>query len=231
MLKLIKLEYRKNRAWKYLINALILTFILGLFVFSIGFFEDASPGSKETVGFLIEMITSMAFLVFTGVMISSFIVSAYKNNTMGLMFTYPINRKKILISKVIAVWIISFICLLISKLIIYLSMYGFSNILEPKMPLGYNLSYISFYTYMIFKSFTTVATAFLALPIGILLNSSKAVIITSFILLVFLEGDIGDFSLRGNSANSIILSSIILTAISIFFIIFSIRNVDKKDLV
>ena len=39
----------------------------------------------------------MAFLVFTGIMLSVFIVSAYKNKTINIMFSYPIKRQKILV--------------------------------------------------------------------------------------------------------------------------------------
>ncbi len=53
---------------------------------------------KPTAG-SIELFTSMSFLIFTSVMLSSFIVSAYKNKTMNLMFSYPIRRQKILVSQ------------------------------------------------------------------------------------------------------------------------------------
>lgn len=43
----------------------------------------------------IELFTNMAYLIFTGVMLSTFIVSAYKNKTMNLMFSYPIKRQEI----------------------------------------------------------------------------------------------------------------------------------------
>ena len=42
-------------------------------------------------------------------MLSSFIVSAYKNKTMILRFSYPIKRQKILASQMLAVCI--FICM------------------------------------------------------------------------------------------------------------------------
>lgn len=61
----------------------------------------------------------MSFLVFTSVMLSSFIVSAYQNKTMNLMFSYPIKRQKILVSQMLAVWIFNFITLILTKLLLY----------------------------------------------------------------------------------------------------------------
>ena len=105
MLKLIKLEYQKNRIGKYVRSAVILASVLCLFLFALAFFgiandpdtgvPDAALG-KGTISAPIELFTSMSFLVFTGIMLSSFIVSVYKNKTMSLMFSYPIKRQKIL---------------------------------------------------------------------------------------------------------------------------------------
>ena len=62
----------------------------------------------------IELFTSMAFLIYTSVMLASFIVSAYKNKTMNLMFSYPIKRQKILASQMIAVWTFNFAALILT---------------------------------------------------------------------------------------------------------------------
>lgn len=63
---------------------------------------DAAPGT-DVISAPVELFTSMAFLVYTSVMLVSFIVSSYKNKTMNLMFFCPIKRQKILTSQVIAV--------------------------------------------------------------------------------------------------------------------------------
>lgn len=119
MLKLIQLEWKKNNIRKYICNAVILTVLLCLFIFALAFLgiaDDpdgtlvAAPG-MENISAPIELFTGMAWLIFTGVMLASFIVSAYKNKTMNLMFTYPIKRRKILASQMAAVWIFNFTAL------------------------------------------------------------------------------------------------------------------------
>lgn len=117
MIKLIKLEWKKNQIGKYIRNAVILTALLCLFIFAMDFLgiandpetgvPDTAPGMNN-ISSTIELFSSMAFLVFTGVMLSSFIVSAYKNKTMNLMFSYPVKRQKILVSQMLAVWIFNF---------------------------------------------------------------------------------------------------------------------------
>ncbi len=113
MLKLIRLEWKKNHIGKYIRGAVIMAFVLGLFIFALAFLGiandpdgtlDAAPGT-DVVSAPIELFTSMAFLIYTSVMLASFIVSAYKDKTMNLMFSYPIKRQKILASQMAAVWI------------------------------------------------------------------------------------------------------------------------------
>ena len=100
----------------------------------------------------------MAFLIFTSVMLASFIVSAYKNKIMNLMFTYPVKRQKILASQMMAV------------------------------------------------------------------KSSKAAIITSFLLIFLTQANVGDFTMADNA-----VFPLVLTAVSFGFAVLSICNVENKD--
>ena len=100
MFKLIRLEWKKNNVGKYIRNAVIMAALICLFIFALCYLgiandPDAAPGNSA-VSPSIELFTSMAFLIFTGVMLSTYIVNAYKNKTMNLMFLYPIKRQKIL---------------------------------------------------------------------------------------------------------------------------------------
>lgn len=128
MLKLIRLEWQKNNIGKYIRNAVILAVLLSIFMFALCYLgiandpetgvPDAAPGNS-TISAPIELFSSMSFLVFTGVMLSTFIVSAYQNKTMDLMFSYPIKRQKILVSQMLAVWIFNFAALVLTKLLLY----------------------------------------------------------------------------------------------------------------
>lgn len=126
MIKLIKLEYKKNNIKKYIIITLILTGVLLLFCFAqtyLGIARDSDTGvvdaveGANTVDSYVDLLTTISFLILSSAMQSTFIVDAYKNKTMDLMFQYPIGRKKILISKILAVLIFSFAALVLCKLI------------------------------------------------------------------------------------------------------------------
>lgn len=166
MRKLMKLEWKKNNIGKYIRIAVILTALLCLFTFALAFLGiaddpdgtlDAAPG-MDTISSPIELFTGMAFLIFASVMLASFIVSAYKNKTMNLMFTYPVKRQKILVSQMMAV------------------------------------------------------------------KSSKAAIITSFLLIFLTQANVGDFTMADNA-----VFPLVLTAVSFGFAVLSICNVENKD--
>ena len=98
MFKLIRLEWKKNNVGKYIRNAVIMAALICLFIFALCYLgiandpetgvPDAAPGNSA-VSPSIELFTSMAFLIFTGVMLSAYIVNAYKNKTMNLMYQRP----------------------------------------------------------------------------------------------------------------------------------------------
>lgn len=233
MLKLIRLEWKKNNIGKYIRNAVILTALLCLFTFALAFLGiaddpdgtlDAAPG-MDTISSPIELFTGMAFLIFTCVMLASFIVSAYKNKTMNLMFTYPVKRQKILASQMAAVWIFNFVALVLSKFVIYLCIFIGSKYMRSSFVIDFDIGSLSFYIQLFLKSFVIVSMSFIALFVGMALKSSKAAILTSFLLIFLTQANVGDFTMADNA-----VFPFVLTAVSFGFAVLSIHNVENKDI-
>ncbi len=110
MIKLIRLEWKKNNIASYIRYAAVLAALLGVFLYALAFWGianepdgtlDAAEG-MNVISSPVELFTGIAFLIFTSAMLASFIVSAYKNKTMNLMFSYPIKRQKILAAQMLA---------------------------------------------------------------------------------------------------------------------------------
>ena len=234
MLKLIRLEWKKNNIGKYIRSAVILAIILCAFLFALAYLgiandpdtgvPDAAPWN-EMISSSIELFTGMSFLVFTGVMLASFIVTAYKNKTMNLMFSYPIKRQKILVSQMLAVWIFNLIALILTKLLVYGCVLVGSLFMKSAFLLDFNMASASFYVQLILKSIVIVSMSFIALFIGLAMKSSKATIISSFLLIFLTQANIGDFTLKDNLA-----FPVILTGISVVFAVLSVCHAETKDL-
>lgn len=234
MWKLICLEWKKNHLGTYIKGAVLLAAALGLFIYALAFLGiandpdgvlDAAPGG-DTISAPIELFTSMAFLIYTSVMLASFIVSAYKNKTMNLMFTYPIKRQNILISQMLSVWLFNAAALLLTRLAIYLGVYWVAQSNESAFAVDFDLGNAAFYLRLILNSVEIVSMSFIALFVGMAWRSSKAVIVTSFLLIFLTQGNVGTFTM----ADSVVVP-VVLTGISAGFAVLTVWNVEKKDLV
>lgn len=233
MIKLMKLEWKKNKIGKYLCYAIVLAALLCFFVFALAFLGiandpdgtlDAAEG-MDVISAPIELFTSMSFLIFTSVMLAAFIVSAYKNKTMNLMFSYPIKRQKILASQMLSVWIFNFVALVMTKLLIYTCIYIGAGRMQSSFVIDFQMGELDFYIQLLAKSMVTVSMSFIALFVGMSMKSSKATLITAFLLIFLTQANIGDLSLAGNA-----VFPMMLTVLSLIFAVLTIRNVENRDL-
>ena len=234
MLKLIKLEWKKNNTGKYLLKALILAALLCFFILALAYLgiandpdtgvPDAAPGNG-TISAPIELFTGMCYLIYTSSMLSAFIISSYQNRTMELMFSYPIRRQKILVSQMLAVWIFSFTALVLTKLLLYGAVLVCSLVRQSAFPLDYSMDSPHFYIQLILKSAVTVSISFIALFIALKLKSTKAALITSFLLILLTQANVGDITLADNT-----VFPLLLAAGSLVFAVLSVCRAETRDL-
>lgn len=227
MLKLIRLEWKKNNIIKYVRNAFIMVIVLFVFLLMVaGELEADETKSAYGIDMLksgVELFTNMSFIIFTSTMLASFTVGAYKNKTMNLMFSYPINRKKILLSQMLSVWIFNFIALVLAKVFIYCALSAvkkYTFITAKSITLGNPVFYIE----ILVDSAVMVSISFIALLIGLKMKSSKAAIIAGVIIVCFTQGNIGTYTLTGNIPFYIIL--LVMSAVSVFFTLYKLETRD-----
>ncbi len=228
MMKLIRLEWKKNNVLKYIRNAVITTVVLAILIVPMAGELEAS-GTVQLYGNSMlctttELFVHMAYIIFTGVMLAAFLVGAYEKKTMNLMFSYPIKRKKILLSKMAAVWIFNLIAMIVSKVLIYLALIwtrSFTGISASEIQFGR----LSFWLEILLGSAAMVSISYISLLIGLKMRSSKATIVSSVVIVCLTQGNIGSATLANN-----IPFFVILFAASIVSVYLSIYNVETKDL-
>ncbi|HIX14698.1 MAG TPA: ABC transporter permease [Candidatus Hungatella pullicola] len=228
MLKLIRLEWKKHALWKYIRNAAITTAaFIGLLILIA---SDPSTGEmvletgKSTIHSLTEMFMNMAYLVFTGVMFASFVVAEYENKLMHLMFSYPIKRKKIMLAKIFSVFLFNFIVLLLSKLLIYLILI----ITKGTEATGIYTDDLSFWSNTILSAFLSICSSCFALVVGMKMKSSKACVISAFVVMLVILG-----ITQGNVISYLSVNGTIAYLMQIagaFLALFlSIHNIETED--
>ena len=232
--KLIKLEWEKYEIGKYIRNAAILIVLLVIFNYAmtfLGIANDPDTGvpdmaiSNMGVSTNVELLTDITFLIFAAAMHATFIIGAYKNKTMNLMFLYPLNRKKIMAAKMLAVCIFCFAGIVIAKLACYgVSNLGFMMGQKASFPMDYNMLSVSFYIQLLIRSAATISISLLALLSGMIAKSSKVTVISSFLLIILMQGNVGGATLKDNLA-----VPIVLLAISVLAAILIVQRVEKRD--
>ncbi len=97
--------------------------------------------------------------------------------------------------------------------------------MQSSFTIDFSIISLSFYIQLILKSVVIVSMSFIALFVGIAMKSSKATIITSFLLIFLTQANVGDFTLAGN-----VVIPLILTIISFGFVILSVYHTENRDL-
>lgn len=227
MLKLIRLEWKKNNIAKYVRNAFIMVIILLMLILAVAGELEADETVLEQGNSMlksgVELFTNMSFIVFTSTMLAAFIVNSYKNKTINLMFSYPISRKKILLSQMLSVWIFNFIALVLSKVLLYAVLVitkEYMLITARDIALGSGMFYIEIFI----NSAVMVSISFIALLIGLKMKSSKATIITGVIIVCLTQGNIGSYTLLGSIPFYALL--LIISAVSVFLTLYKLETRD-----
>ena len=231
MWKLMKLEWKKNNLKKYIVKAAAVTVILFLLLFM----TSGELESKETVEIYgqsmiyaaIKMFADSCFILCTGVMLASVIISAYRNKTMNLMFSYPIKRQKILFSQMLVVWIFNFVALVLCKLFLFGGFFLLGNwtgIALQGITSGEIFGQVAFWLELAMDSAAMVSISYVVLFVGMRAKSSKAAILTSFLVIVLTQGNIGSYTLINNVPFYLALT--VLAAVSVFLCVYKIEERD-----
>lgn len=126
MLNLIKLEIKKFKLGGiikgFLIATLCITAVICLPVLTPKT-TDKPYNDFGDIVMMIDTFVRVVFIIYGSAMISKLVISEFKNKTINLMFMYPINRKKILTSKLIIVSMFTFMSIIIGNIIVALSMF------------------------------------------------------------------------------------------------------------
>lgn len=227
MLKLIRIEWKKNNIGKQMRSAAVTTAVLMLFMLMTAP-ELEATGTVEVYGSsmldaAVGLFAHMTYMVFTGVMIAVYIVAAYEKKTINLMFSYPIRRSKIILSKIFAVWIFNFAAMVISKAVLYWGLLltrSYTGISGDGLLVGEP----SFWLDAVLSSAAMVSISFIALPVGMKMKSSKAAIVASVIIVCFTQGQIGAVSLVNN-----MMFYAILFAVAVASVWLSVWRVELRD--
>ena len=228
MLKLIKLEMKKVKMWGYIRGALIANLVIIALV-ALVIFGTTNEGNLRFTNFsvvfsLTDSLVKATFLIFSSVLIARFIIEEYKTNTITVLFMYPINRKKLMIAKLIIVVLFTFIAMVLSNIFIdfvLCMVNNFYNFIPGKLTATLVIN--TFMTICV-NAFAAAGMGLIPLFFGMRKKSVPTTIISAIIIVSIVCGNNGGVSLC-----SYIAIPISLAVVGVGIAYLSIRNIEHKD--
>ncbi|MDJ1478777.1 ABC transporter permease [Bacillus sp. LS15-K4] len=230
MLHLMKLELKKFKLGWYVKRAIIANIVilaLMIFVSIIAQVEgDAEIRNPETILLMASTIVRATFIVFGSVLIARLIIGEYKNKTILLMFSYPINRKKMMASKLAIAAIVTFITVIVSNILVvgfffgidsYFSILPNSFTVDQLMQEGIKLVPLAI---------ATAGMSLIPLYFGMRKRSVPTTIVSSLIVVTIAMNN-------GNPAFStatFLPLQLALAAIGVVIAYYGIKNIEKEDI-
>ncbi|MDF9525511.1 ABC transporter permease [Bacillus cereus] len=230
MLHLMKLELKKFKLGWYVKRAIIANIVilaLMIFVSIIAQVEgDAEIRNPETILLMASTIVRATFIVFGSVLIARLIIGEYKNKTILIMFSYPINRKKMMASKLAITATVTFITVIVSNILVvgiffgidsYFSILSNSFTVDQLMQEGIKLVPLAI---------ATAGMSLIPLYFGMRKRSVPTTIVSSLIVVTIAMNN-------GNPAFStatFLPLQLALAAIGVVIAYYGIKNIEKEDI-
>lgn len=231
MFRLMKLEIEKYSFVRIIRNAVIANLIIMIVFIGISFCESNITGEPAIFQhyldafFQTEIIIRAVFIIFEAVLIARLIVDEYRNKTIDVIFTYPINRKKIIAAKVLIIFLFSFSLLMVSNILVNSSFYianMFLNIINERLTGAIVLTTLR---NAAVSSISYSILGLIPLYFGVKKKSATTSIVTAIILMAVLNS--GNETFKVGSVAVVYWGLVFVGAVIVYFYI---KNVEKEDL-
>ena len=190
MKTLIRLELRKTNFRTYAISALIIAVIMLGFLYLFAYapmLETNDADMKIFSGYenlipLYGVLNMTVFCVLAAVIYSKIIIEEYSGKRPILLFSYPINRKKIMLSKLCIVFVFTVIAMFISNFLIFI-IFGVSEKFLHLVSgdFTYSIMFQAIETTLI-MSLSAASIGIIAVGIGFIKKSVPTTIVSSVLI-------------------------------------------------
>lgn len=228
MLQLMKLEMKKTKFGWYVKGAIIANILMtGMlcFVFYMAQMEgDLSITNYQQAFDMISATVRMVFIIFAAVLIAKLVIEEYKNRTILLLFSYPINRKKIIASKLLITAVLTCITILFSNIFVAGAVFIINDYV-PVLSVSVTMSeFMKEVIKMVPFAISAAGMSLIPLYFGMRKYSVPATILSSFLVVIVACSANPEFSLA-----TLLPLQFGLAAIGIMIAYYGIRNIEKED--
>lgn len=189
MKHLIQLELRKVNIRPYLYSGIIIVLcMLGLlYTFAMiaylgGDHDAAEFSSYHNIWVLVNVLQTAAYSVLTAVMFSTFLLKDYSGKNAILIYSYPVERRKLLNSKIALVWLLAAFFMICGTVIMYV-IFSLSEKLFPLVPDHLSAALcVKVFSETVLCLFLSLFIGIISVRIGFAKKSIQTTIIASVII-------------------------------------------------
>lgn len=229
MIRLIQLELKKFSFKPHIIGLAI----SNIFILLLSVFVSTLLPAIENITIMIglpevrldtitiaTMLLRAALIVWEAVLIAALIIEEYHNKTMGLLFTYPVNRTKLIFAKLMMICGIMLVFHAVSSAFLHIGILLLSGQIEY---VTYNFESISI---QIITAISAILLGMVPLCVGMVKKSSIATIVSSIIIVALVSNS------QGKTAGlmSIPVIAVGLGIIGAIISIITVRKMVSSDL-
>lgn len=220
MTHLIKLELKKFGITRNIIFTFAAILLSILFI-TVSLWDSMTDSEQtkdtfESTFLVIGLLISFIFLVYSSVLTARLVIGEYNQRTITIMFSYPLNRKKLIASKLIIIMIYTAISIMIG----YICCCTYIILADRYFDMLEGSFQISLLQTWIPMAITTVivCTALSLWPfiIGMIRKSVHTTIVTSLIVIVFRQVIISQNTTNQESLLQIPLVAVITFVAALF---------------
>lgn len=228
MNKLIELEWRKLEQKKVLGEVIVYWVIIMFlpFLFLKVVFPDSTIvdfGQSYSTALQLMLPIQMGFLLFGASLINHVFIEEYKNKTMSLSFGYPISRQRLVMAKVLFIFLAVFLSTLVSFILSGITTYVFDQIFDIIHGQPTLADMMRFTARMIIHSAVVALVSLIPL---FLFGIWKRAVIPTVICAVFLMQFPNFTGLLRITLNTDVLNAV-LSLLGLISVYFSVKMVDK----
>lgn len=229
----MKLEWKKNHLSKYFKTTLIATVLIFLIT---AFMAKMAQNQGELMftNFnsymsFVNIIIRVVFVIFSAVLLSRLVIDEYKNKTLQVLFTYPVNRKKVIQSKLMLIMGFCFVSILFSTIVISLLTF----MVNPKVELFPQLlelgDVINTFPTIITISIMTACLSLIPLYFGMKKKSSSTTITWGVIIGLLVNATVSDGVTTVNMVQLLVIPGI-LALVGLTIVYFTFRHIESQDI-
>ncbi len=232
MIKLLKLELKKQNIRMYIISSIIVSIVMLCFLFLFAYAPQIDSNDKDLSFFagykniisLFSMFNMFVFAILGSVMYSKFVIEDYMDNKLILLFSYPIPRKKVLLSKIVLVggfMVLAMILSLLFNFVTFISLDYFLKWMNDSFSMAFFVELIEKSILMTISAF---CVSFFACALGFIKKSVPTTIVSAMVL-----GSMLSNSGVSNNKSLIYIFAIILICLTVGSFVYLLNKVQKME--